>query len=164
MLNIWILTLWVLPAKVCYPAKEISGQLPSILKTALGLDSWGLTLTEHGHHVKMGGFSLVSPRNFLLFHHGTLFLHYLSEPHGFAVETVPAFELWCDSRGLNFSLTHLPTLQMAVVQWSALNIIGLSCKAYSKLTSCLPVALNGHVTVGDIPLFHNTMFHNELTK
>ena len=26
-----------------------------------------------------------SPRNFLLFHHGTLFLHYLSKPHHFAV-------------------------------------------------------------------------------
>ena len=71
------------------------------------------------------------------------------------------FELWCESVGLNLSLTHLPTLQMAVVQWSLLNIIGLSCKAYSQLRSCLPVALNEHVTVGDIPLFHNTMFRNE---
>ena len=47
------------------------------------------------------------------------------------------------------------------MQWSVLNIIGPSCKAYSQLTSCLPLALNEHVTVGDIPLFHNTMFRIE---
>ena len=80
LLNIWILTLWILPARVCYPTKEVIGQLRSILKMALGLDSWGLTLSEYGHHVRAGGFSLISPRNFLLFHHGTLFLHYLSKP------------------------------------------------------------------------------------
>ena len=63
--------------------------------------------------------------------------------------------------GLNLSVTHLPTLQMAVVQWSTLNTIGLSCKAYSRLRSCLPVTLNEHVIVGNIPLFHNTLFDNE---
>ena len=109
----------------------------------------------------MGGFSLISPRNFLLFHHGTLFLHYLRKPHHFAVRAVQAFELWCDSVDLNLSVTHLPTLQMAVVQWSVLNISGLSCKAYSQLRSCLSVALNEHMIVGDIPLFHNIMFGNE---
>ena len=109
----------------------------------------------------MGGFSLFSPRNFLLFHHGTLLLHYLSKPHHFAVHTVQAFELWCDSVGLHLSVTHLPMMHMVVVQWSSLIIIGLSCKAYSQLRSCLPMALNEHVTLGDIPLFHNTMFRNE---
>ena len=59
------------------------------------------------------------------------------------------FESWYESVGLNLSLTHLPTLQVAVVQWSLLKIIGLSCKACSQLRSCLPVVLNEHVTVGD---------------
>ena len=90
-----------------------------------------------------------------------LFLQYLSKPHHFAVQTVQAFEHWCNSVGLNLSLTHLLTLLMAAVQWSALNMIGPSRKAYSKLKSCLPVASNEHVTVGDIPLFYNTMFRNE---
>ena len=78
------------------------------MKIVLGLDSWGSALTYYGHHAKIGWFSLVHPRNFLLFHHGTLFLHYLGKLHHFAAQTLHAFELWCDLVGLNSSLTHLP--------------------------------------------------------
>ena len=113
LLNIWILTRWILPARVCYPTKDLTRQLRSILKMALGLDSWGLTLSEYGHGIREGGFSLFDPRNFLLFHHGTLFVHYLSKSQHFAVQIVQEFELWCESVRLNLSLTHLPTLQMA---------------------------------------------------
>ena len=103
----------------------------------------------------MGG-SLVNARNFVLFHHGTLFLHYLSRPHHFAMGTVQVFELWCEFVALNLSSPHLPTLQMAVLQWCLLNIIGVSCKAYSQLRACLTVALNEHLTMGDISHFSIT--------
>ena len=129
----------------------------SILKMALGLDTWGLTLSEYGHHVQEGGFSLVSPRNFLLFHHGTLMLHCLSKPHHFAVRTVEGFQVWCESVGLNLSLTHLPTYQIAVVQWSHLDIIGLSCKAYSQL---LLESYGPHVIVYHVPS-HAGLTENE---
>ena len=90
LLNIWILTLWILPARVCYPTEDVIGQLYSILKMALGLDSWGLTLSEYGHHIREGVFSLIRLHNcnFLLFHHGTPFLHYFSKTHHFSVKIV----------------------------------------------------------------------------
>ena len=95
---------------------------------ALGPDSWFLTLFEYGHHVTAWGFSMINPRNFLLFHHCTLFLHYLSKPHPVVVRILHEVELWCESVGLNLSLTRLPTVEMAVVQWPLINIIGVSCK------------------------------------
>ena len=158
---ICILTIWILPARVYYPTRDVIGQLRSIFKMAWGHDSWGLSLSQYGHHTREGGFSMIIPCNFLLFPHGTLFLHSLSKLHHFAVQIAQECELWCEAVGLTLSLTHLPTLQIAVLQWSLLNVICPSCKAYSRLRSCLPMALNEHVTEGDILVIHDTMFTNE---
>ena len=63
--------------------------------------------------------------------------------------------------GLCLDLQHLPTLQLGLVPWDSLNIISLSSKAYSQLRRHLPLLLNEHVTVGEVPLHHNALFRNE---
>ena len=63
--------------------------------------------------------------------------------------------------GLCLDLQHLPTLQLGLVPWDSLNMIGLSYKAYSQLRRHLPLSLNEHVTVGDIPLHHRALFRDE---
>ena len=132
----------------------------TMVQTALGLDSWGLTLSEFGHSCDKGGFDLVLPRNFLLLHHASLFLHFLGKPHLFAPRCVESFERWADSVGLCRDLQHLH-LQLGFVPWDSLNMIGLSCKAYSQLRRHLPLSLNEHVTLGEIPLHHSALFGNE---
>ena len=161
LLKVWIYPLWILPARVCYPSKQIIQQMCTTVQTALGIDSWGLTLKEFGHSFQQGGFVLVLPRNFLLFHHSSLFLHFLCKPHHFAPQCAQTFDGWADSVGLSLELAHLPSLQMGLVPWESLNMTGLSCKAYSQLRKSLPRAINEHVTVGDIPLQHSALFVNE---
>ena len=81
-----------------------------MVQTALGIDSWGLILTEFGHPYGKGGFDLVLPKNFLLFHHSSLVLHFSSKPHHFAPQCVQTFESWADSMGLSLDPAHLPLL------------------------------------------------------
>ena len=94
----------------------------------------------------------------MLFHHSSPFLHFLCKTHHFAPQCAHTFEGWADSIGLSLELAHLPTLQMGFVPWESLNMIGLSCKAYSQPRKSLPRAINEHVTVGDIPLQHSALF------
>ena len=59
------------------------------------------------------------------------------------------------------STTLTYTLQLGLVAWDSLNMIWLSCKAYSQLRRHLPLSLNEHMTAGDIPLHQSAMFRNE---
>ena len=85
----------------------------------------------------------------------------MSKPHHFAPQCVRTFESWAASMGLFLDLTHLPTLQLGLGPWESLNMIGLSCKAWSQLRRLLPMSVNEHVTVGDIPLHYSALFVNE---
>ena len=158
LLKAWIYPLWILRVRVCYCSKPIIRQMNVVVQTALGIDSWGLTLTELGQPYGEGGFDLVLPNNFLPFHHSSLFLHFMSKPHHFAPQCVRTFESWAGLVGLSLDLAHLPTLQLGLVPWESLNTIGLSCKAWSQLRRLLPRSVNEHLTVGDIPLHHNALF------
>ena len=128
---------------------------------ALGLNSYSLILSEFGHSCGKGGFNLILPKIFLLFHHSSFFSHYLGKPHHFAPRCVETFERWADYVGLYLELQHLPTLQLGLVRWDSLNMIGLSCKAYSQLRHQLPLPLNARMKVGDIPLHHTALLRNE---
>ena len=55
LLKVWIYPLWVLPARVSYPSKQIIQHMCTTLHQALGIDSWGLTLKEFGHSFQRGG-------------------------------------------------------------------------------------------------------------
>ena len=52
-------------------------------------------------------------------------------------------------------------LQLGLVSRDPLKMIGLTCEAYSQLRRSLPVSLNDHVIVGDIPLHHSALFRLE---
>ena len=61
LLKAWVYPLWILPARVCIPSKKIFRQMYTMVQTALGLDSWGFTLSEFGHSCSKGGFDVVLP-------------------------------------------------------------------------------------------------------
>ena len=71
------------------------------------------------------------------------------------------FTVWADAIKSPLRLTHQPTLSFGFVPWDSLNMIDLCYKAYSHLRQSLLVSLNEHVIVGDSPLHHSALFHNE---
>ena len=75
-LKVWIYPLWIFTARVGCPRKQIIQQMGTAVQAALGIDLWGWTLKEFGHSFQQGGFEMVLPRNFLLFHHTSVFLHF----------------------------------------------------------------------------------------
>ena len=85
----------------------------------------------------------------------------MTKAHHFAPQCVQTLESWAHSVGLSLDPTHLPTLRLGLIPRGSLNMIGLSCKAWSQLRRFLPRAVNEHVTVGEIPPHHSALLVNE---
>ena len=120
-----------------------------------------LTPTEFGHTYGKGVFCLVLLKKIVLFHHSSLFSHFLSKPHHFAPQCSQAYESLADSVGFFLEPAPWPTLQLGLVPWELSSMIGLSCKAWSQLRRFLPLRVNEHMTVWGIPLHHSALFADE---
>ena len=78
LLTAWVYPLWIVPARVCYPSKQIVRQMCTMLQTALRLDSLILTLQSLVILAVVGLLSYF-PKKFVLFHPASLFLHFFWE-------------------------------------------------------------------------------------
>ena len=81
LLKLWILPLFVHVTKVVFPSDNVIDSLTSVYKTALNLDSWGVTLDILAHSPEEGGYNLATLKVFLYWQHSSLFITHLSTPH-----------------------------------------------------------------------------------
>ena len=97
--RIQLLKVWILP---CLPLTThtyclddmVGRSLKTICKTALGLDSWRITLTQFSPSPEEGGYSLAMPDTWLKVQAGLAFVKYMSHPESFLAFVGEHLQIW----------------------------------------------------------------------
>ena len=106
LLKVWILLCLLLTARTYCPDDMVERSLKTIYKTALGLDSWGITLTQLTMPPEEGGCSLAMPDTWLRVQAGLAFIKYMANNDSFPVLVSDHFQLWAFKYGLSACACH----------------------------------------------------------
>ena len=70
-LKTWVLPIVLLTSRACFPSDITIKTLKMVYNTALGVDSWGITLDQLSHELELGGYLLPTPKVWLHARYGT---------------------------------------------------------------------------------------------
>ena len=161
LLQQWILSLLVFPAKVVYPAEQVISSLRTVYHIALRLNSWSLIVDILSLPKIEGGCCLPTPRSFLLWQHASSYVHFLQHPEAFSSVVSNHFTRWADKIGLVPSMRFLPYFQMGSnVVWQTMPFLG-GCARVLSLIRQPHMVPTPEVMPYDLPLWHSISFRNE---
>ena len=154
LLELWILPLLSLPARVVFPDKAVIASLHSVYHTALLTTHYGITLPILSQDKDSGGFPLLTPKKFLLWQHTSTFVNFT---HGYtalpAIVTNP-FQEWASHWGAPLGPSNLSTLQLGRIPYATMPLLALSAKSYSLLMSM------STLTVPPVPSHDPHLWHS----
>ena len=117
LLKTWILPCVLLTARAYFPSDITIRALKQVYHTALGVDSWGVTLDNLSQPRELGGFLLPTPKVWLHAQFGLPFHKLLQTPDVFTKKLVAGFCSWCKTYGVCLNAWALPYLQMGPVPY-----------------------------------------------
>ena len=161
LLKTWILPCVLLTARAYFPTDITIRALKHVYHTALGVDSWGVTLDNPAHPRELGGFLLPTPKVWLHAQFGLPFHKLLQTPGVFTKKVVAGFYSWCKMYGVCLNAWALPYLQMGPVPYKTFGFMQYSFKSFSISRRYVIDGLGDHNMVGELPLWHSAIFEND---
>ena len=110
ILKIWMPPVLLLTARAYYPDPIVIASLSPAFNTALGFDSWGVTIHQMAKMKAEGGHELV----WLVTQAGLAFTTYVSTPTVFTTPLRLEFDLWAKRCGVDFQQASLPYLLLGL--------------------------------------------------
>ena len=161
LLKMWILPCVLLTARAYFPTDITVRALKQVYHTALGVDSWGVTLDNLAQPRELGGFLLPTPKVWLHAQFGLPFHKLLQTPDVFTKKLVLGFYSWCKTYGVCLNAWALPYLQMGPVPYKTFGFMQFSFKSFSISRRYVIDGLGDHNMVGELPLWHSAIFQND---
>ena len=130
---------WILPcvlptARAYFPSDITIRALKHVYHTALGTDSWGITLNTLAQPRDLGGgggYSLPTPKIWLHAQFGLPFHKMLQAPAVFSDELIRSFRRWCAAYGVCPNAWALPYLRMGPVPYKTFGFMQFCFKSFS---------------------------------
>ena len=123
LLKTWILPCVLLTAWAYFPSDITIRALRHVYHTALGVDSWGVTLDNLASPKDLGGYQLPTPKTRLHAQFGLPFHKFLHSPSVFSAQTSTEFRNWCHTYGVCLNAWALPYLRMGPVPYKTFGFL-----------------------------------------
>ena len=161
LLKTWILPTVLLTARAYFPSDITIKALKGVFNTALGVDSWGVTLDQIAQLPELGGYQLPTPKVWLHAQFGTAFHAFLKDPNVFPASLVTRFTNWCHTFGVQLHAWALPYLQLGPIPYKTFDYLSFSVKSFSIARRYVLDGLADQSAIGQLPLWHSAVFKNE---
>ena len=160
LLKTWILPTLLLTARSYFPSEHTIKALKIVFQTALGVDSWGVTLRELAQHPECGGFQLPTPKCWLHAQFGLSFHKFLQHPEVFTETVTSPFRTWCTKYGVCLHAWAWPYIQLGPVPYKTFGYLAYSLKSFSIARRYILDGLADPTAQGQSPLWHSAVFKN----
>ena len=156
----WVLPTLLLTARSSFPSEHTIKALKIVFQTALGVDSWGVTLRELAQHPECGGFQLPTPKCWLHAQFGLSFHKFLQHPETFTETVTSPFRTWCKQYGVCLHTWAWPYIQLGPVPYKTCGHLAYSLKSFSIAGRYMLDDLADPTAQGQLPLWHSAVFKN----
>ena len=129
LLELWVLPLVSLPARVVFTYKAAIASLQSLYHTALHTTPYGITLPKRSHDKDSGGFSLLTPKTFLLWQLASTFVNFKYGDTALPPTVTNPFLEWASHWGVPLGPSNLSTLQRGQLPYATMPLLALSAKS-----------------------------------
>ena len=154
LVELWILPLLSLPARVVFLDKAVIASLQSVCHAALRTTHYGVSLPILSQDKGLGGFSVLTPKKFLLWQHASTFVNFTQDDTALPTTVTNPFQDWASHWGVPPGPSHLSTLQLGRLPYASMPLLALSVKSYSLLLSM------STLTVPVVPSHHPHLWHS----
>ena len=160
LLKVWILPVLLLTARAYRASEQEERSLKPVYNTALGFDSWGVTLTQLSLQPDSGGHGLAPPDTWLRVQSGLAFARFSGHQSEFPPFVTLIFRQWARKYGVVWTPRAVPYLQLGPVPYASMGFLAQSLKSFSQARRYVLDGMLPGTTSDALPLWHSAIFRN----
>ena len=160
LLKTWVLPTLLVTTRSYFSSEHTIKALKIVFRTALGVESWGVTLRELAQHRECGRFQLPTPKCWLHAQFGLSFHKFLQHLEVFTETVTSPFRTWCTKYGARLHAWAWPFIQLRPVPYKTFGYLAYSLKSFSIARRYILDGLADPTAQGQLPVWHSAVFKN----